>query len=112
MPALVSSDASGVPDAPADDAPSPADDAPAPEPAAAAVPPVEIAQVETLADPSPPPASQSDATPPVPAPHAPVEVTGVALGFADGASVELHPDDPRVTSFRAAAAALLDAHGA
>ena len=27
----------------------------------------------------------------------------VALGFADGASVELHPDDPRVTSFRAAA---------
>jgi hypothetical protein len=36
-------------------------------------------------------------------------VAGVALGFADGASVELHPDDPRVTSFRAAAAALLDA---
>jgi hypothetical protein len=37
------------------------------------------------------------------------DVAGVALGFADGASVELHPDDPRVTSFRAAAAALLDA---
>jgi hypothetical protein len=36
----------------------------------------------------------------------------VGLGFADGASVELHPDDPRVTSFRAAAAALLDAHEA
>jgi hypothetical protein len=33
--------------------------------------------------------------------------TGVALGFADGGAVELDPDDPRVTSFRAAAAALM-----
>ncbi len=41
-------------------------------------------------------------------PSAP-DVAAVALGFADGASVQLHPDDPRVTSFRAAAAALLDA---
>ena len=37
------------------------------------------------------------------------DAAAVALGFADGASVELHPDDPRVTIFRAAAAALLDA---
>ena len=33
----------------------------------------------------------------------------VTLGFADGASVALEPDDPRVRTFRAAAAALLDA---
>ena len=33
----------------------------------------------------------------------------VTLGFADGASVELDPDDPRVRTFRAAADALLDA---
>ena len=33
----------------------------------------------------------------------------VTLGFADGASVALEADDPRVRTFRAAAAALLDA---
>jgi alpha-ketoglutarate-dependent taurine dioxygenase len=33
----------------------------------------------------------------------------VTLGFADGASIELAADDPRVRTFRAAAAALLDA---
>lgn len=33
----------------------------------------------------------------------------VTLGFSDGASVELDPDDPRVRTFRAAADALLDA---
>lgn len=35
----------------------------------------------------------------------------VTLGFADGASVALQDDDPRVRTFRAAAAALLDAPG-
>lgn len=32
----------------------------------------------------------------------------VTLGFADGASVELEADDPRVRTFRAAADALLE----
>jgi hypothetical protein len=45
----------------------------------------------------------------------PVPVTppqaGVALGFADGARVDLAEDDPRVERFRAAAAALLDVRG-
>ena len=35
-------------------------------------------------------------------------VAGVGLVFADGASVALHADDPRVHTFQAAAAALLD----
>jgi hypothetical protein len=35
-------------------------------------------------------------------------VAAVGLVFADGASVELEADDPRVSTFRAAAAALLD----
>jgi hypothetical protein len=35
--------------------------------------------------------------------------SSVTLGFADGASVALGDDDPRVRTFRAAAAALLDA---
>jgi hypothetical protein len=34
--------------------------------------------------------------------------TAVGLVFADGASVELAADDPRVRTFRAAAAAVLD----
>lgn len=34
--------------------------------------------------------------------------SSVTLGFADGASVALADDDPRVRTFRAAAAALLD----
>jgi hypothetical protein len=33
---------------------------------------------------------------------------GVGLGFADGQSVQLSLDDPRVRTFRAAAAALLE----
>jgi hypothetical protein len=33
---------------------------------------------------------------------------GVGLVFADGASVQLDPDDPRVRTFRAAAAALME----
>jgi hypothetical protein len=33
----------------------------------------------------------------------------VSLGFADGARIDLEPDDPRVRTFRAAAAALLEA---
>jgi hypothetical protein len=33
---------------------------------------------------------------------------GVGLVFADGASVELDADDPRVRTFRAAAAALME----
>ena len=37
-----------------------------------------------------------------------VPVAAVGLVFSDGASVELEPDDPRVRTFRAAAAALLD----
>ncbi len=41
-------------------------------------------------------------------PHAP----GVLLGFADGGSFELAADDPRVRTFRAAAAALLEARPA
>jgi hypothetical protein len=36
---------------------------------------------------------------------APVHVT---LGFADGGTVELPDDDPRVRTFRAAAAAIVD----
>ena len=35
--------------------------------------------------------------------------SAVTLGFSDGASVALSDDDPRVRTFRAAAAALLDA---
>lgn len=38
-------------------------------------------------------------------------ISSVTLGFADGASVALPGDDPRVRTFRAAAAALLDAPG-
>lgn len=55
------------------------------------------------------------APPPIPAWSRPVEVGAAAqeapvtLGFADGASVALPADDPRVRTFRAAAAALLDA---
>jgi hypothetical protein len=41
---------------------------------------------------------------PVPAPLPPT----VGLVFADGESVELDEDDPRVRTFRAAAAALLE----
>jgi len=37
-----------------------------------------------------------------------VTVAGVGLVFADGASVELDADDPRVRTFRAAAAALME----
>ncbi len=37
-------------------------------------------------------------------------LAGVSLGFADGAQVELAPDDPRTRPFRAAAAALLELH--
>jgi len=57
--------------------------------------------------PSPPTAAEgeSPAAPGVdPAPGA-----AVGLVFADGQSVELGPDDPRVPTFRAAASALLDA---
>jgi hypothetical protein len=42
-------------------------------------------------------------TPPAPPVPAPI----VSLGFADGQSVALADDDPRVVSFRAAAAAML-----
>ncbi len=38
-----------------------------------------------------------------------VPLSSVGLVFADGASVELDPADPRVRTFRAAVAALLDA---
>ncbi|CAB4848654.1 MAG: hypothetical protein F2911_02295 [Actinobacteria bacterium] len=37
--------------------------------------------------------------------------TGVGLVFSDGSTVELRADDPRVTAFQAAAAALLGATG-
>jgi hypothetical protein len=37
-----------------------------------------------------------------------VATAGVALVFADGARVELDADDPRVRTFRAAAAALIE----
>ncbi len=77
---------------------------------------------QTLVEPAPTPApvaptpaetAHSPATTVIPA-SAPVPPTedrigsAVGLGFADGASVELDSDDPRVRTFRAAAAALLD----
>ena len=47
--------------------------------------------------------------PPAPdGPHDAIPLAAVGLVFSDGASVELEPDDPRVRTFRAAAAALLD----
>ena len=101
-------------------------EAPRPEPRAPADPAVTPARdtssvhdSSTAHEPStaletPPPAREaSSAVLDVVSPlSAPAPAAGVGLGFADGASVELHPDDPRVTSFRAAAAALLDAHEA
>jgi hypothetical protein len=60
--------------------------------------------------PAEPPAAEVAEGPVDEGPRSPDTGAGVALGFSDGASVELHPDDPRVTSFRAAAAALLDPH--
>jgi hypothetical protein len=48
----------------------------------------------------------AEPTPPDPLPEP--EPAQVTLGFADGARVELHPDDPRVRTFRAAAAALVE----
>lgn len=68
-----------------------------------------------VAAPAPPPPVGAQPPPPLPAWSAPADapVRGadapVTLGFADGASVELAADDPRVRTFRAAAAALLDA---
>jgi hypothetical protein len=44
-----------------------------------------------------------------PPPTAPGPVRGVGLGFSDGVEVELPADDPRVGTFQAAAAALLEA---
>jgi hypothetical protein len=46
--------------------------------------------------------------PPDAAATAPDSPAPVTLGFADGAQVDLDADDPRVRTFRAAAAALLE----
>jgi hypothetical protein len=52
------------------------------------------------------------AEPPAPAPGAepaePVASSAVTLGFADGGTLALDPDDPRVRTFQAAAQALLE----
>jgi len=66
-------------------------------------------------EPLAPPATSPELSPraaPVtpPATAAPVDpaTAGVGLVFADGARVELDADDPRVRTFRAAAAALIE----
>jgi hypothetical protein len=50
----------------------------------------------------------SDAAP-YPDPEPALVSAGVSLGFADGAQIDLPADDPRVRTFHAAAAALLEA---
>lgn len=58
---------------------------------------------------APPPSAPAEVLVPAvaPAPTA-VSPAPVTLGFADGAQVDLDADDPRVRTFRAAAAALLE----
>ncbi|MBI1377156.1 MAG: hypothetical protein GC157_06710 [Frankiales bacterium] len=66
----------------------------------------EVVAVATTGADSPTPGERvPPGTPPAPA------GAGVRLGFADGAHVELAPDDPRLAGFRAAAQALLDGRG-
>lgn len=75
-----------------------------------------IATAEALSEPEADPAAPGPYPHPEPVPAAvqaqePLLVdrsAAVTLGFADGASVALADDDPRVRTFRAAAAALLD----
>ena len=54
----------------------------------------------------------AEPAPPGPAPAPPTAgaVPAVSLGFADGALVDLPADDPRVRTFAAAAAAMLEPH--
>jgi len=70
-----------------------------------------VAAPDTTAVPDAPAAPDVVLDDPMPAPEsASTEAAAsVRLGFADGATVDLDPDDPRVRTFRAAAAALLDA---
>jgi hypothetical protein len=85
-------------------------EATAPLTAIPAIPAIPVAPVllevpTAPAVPVAPPAAQ----PPVEAPAAAPASAPVSLGFADGARIDLEADDPRVRTFRAAAAALLEA---
>jgi len=107
--------ADGVPaPAPAAVAPSAPEPAPATTPAPSTAPTavvapafaVEAPKAPLVAPPTPPGPPTSPAgevAVPIVEPIAPI----VSLGFADGESVALADDDPRVGSFRAAAAAML-----
>ncbi len=68
--------------------------------------PVAPVLLEVHAPPAPVPVVALD--PPVAAATTPASPAPVTLGFADGAQVDLDADDPRVRTFRAAAAALLE----
>jgi hypothetical protein len=61
-----------------------------------------------LPEPHVPPQAPEPVEAPVAREVTDVATAGVALVFADGAQVELDPDDPRVRTFRAAAAALIE----
>ena len=77
------------------------------EPAAPAAP--AAVSVSGAVMPAPGPDGRHDGVPAEPAvPELAARFSSVGLVFADGASVELDRDDPRVRTFRAAAAALLE----
>ncbi len=61
-------------------------------------------------EPEPDPTAAPGLAPVVVDPSTLPVLTGVSLGFADGAHIELAPEDPRARPFRAAAAALLEVH--
>ncbi len=90
----------------ADAAPAPAAAAASelPGPAAADAPDV-AAEVAEPGAPLPPPAPEPADSP---AAGEPAASSAVTLGFADGGSLALDPDDPRVRTFQAAAQALLE----